>query len=54
MNQPIPKVRNDDVKRILHHDSPQNLYFTIMEFLEAYGAENWQREDQRVRLAALK
>ena len=52
--QPIPKVSNDDVKRIVNRDYPQNLYFTIMGILEEYGSESWQREEYRVRLAALK
>ena len=52
--QPIPKVSNDDVKRIVHRDYPQDLYFTIMNILGEYGSESWQREKHRVRLAALK
>ena len=52
--QPIPKVSNDDVRRIVHRDYPQNLYFTIMEVLEEYRSESWQHEEHRVRLAALK
>ena len=52
--QPIPRVSNDDVRRIVHRDYPQNLYFTIMEVLEEYRSESWQHEEHRVRLAALK
>ena len=52
--QPIPKVSNDDVERIVRRDYPQNLYFTIMDVLEEYGSERWQREEHRVRLAVLK
>ena len=54
IQQPIPQVTPDDVDRIVRRDFSADEYVAVMTILDAYGAENWQRERARVQLAALK
>jgi hypothetical protein len=52
--QPIPDVTFDDVERVVRRDFPEEQFAVVMAMLNEYGAERWQREQPRVRLAALK
>ena len=54
MNQPIPDVTENDVIRIVQRDFPTEQFETVMSILNEYGAEEWQRSVNRVRLAVLK
>jgi len=52
--QPVPQVTATDVERIVRRDFPTESYNAVMAALHQYGAEKWQREKHRVRLAVLK
>ena len=52
--QPVPKVTRADVERIVRRDFPADLAVEVLALLDEYGIEIWQREPDRVRLAALK
>src|SRR5262245_51259417 len=52
--QPTPSVTAADVERVARRDFPAEHIATIMEVLDEYGKEEWQREVHRVRLAVLK
>jgi hypothetical protein len=54
MNQPIPKVTENDVIRIVQRDFPTKQFDAVMSILNEYGTEDWQRGVNRVRLAVLK
>ena len=54
MNQPTPDVAAHDVERVVRRDYPQESFESIMALLNQYGTIDWQREPDRVRLAALK
>jgi hypothetical protein len=54
IRQPTPTVTVNDVERIVHRDFPQEQFAVVMDILSEYGAEKWQRECFRVRLAVLK
>lgn len=54
MKQPIPKVTENDVFRIVHRDFPTEQFDAVMSILSEYGTEDWQRGVHRVRLAVLK
>ncbi len=54
MDQPVPRVNDKDVKRIMRRDFPAAQFEDVMAVLDEYGMENWQREAPRVKLAALK
>ena len=51
--QPTPTVTNEDVERIALRDFPSESS-PVLEILGEYGAEEWHREVDRVRLAVLK
>jgi hypothetical protein len=53
MRQPVPNVAPADVERIVRRDFPEQVEH-VMEILRDYGAEDSQREVDRVRLAILK
>ncbi|MDQ3820189.1 MAG: hypothetical protein M3362_21265 [Acidobacteriota bacterium] len=52
--QPIPKVSSADVERVVRRDFSADRVAEVLAILSEYGTENWQREADRVRLAALK
>ncbi len=52
--QPTPSVTNADVERIVRRDFPASRVAEALAMLNEYGAESWQQEPDRVRLAALK
>ncbi|MDX1439453.1 MAG: hypothetical protein R3284_06075 [Rubricoccaceae bacterium] len=51
--QRTPTVSVEDVERIALRDFPSESG-RVMEILRKYGTEDWHRETDRVRLAALK
>jgi hypothetical protein len=53
ITQPAPSVSNRDVERIVLRDFPSEVA-RVLNILHEYGTEEWQREIDRVRLAALK
>lgn len=54
VRQPTPSVSGADVKRIVRRDFPPEQFDVIFEVLSWYGVAGWERECDRVRLAALK
>jgi len=54
MNQPVPDVSEADVIRIVERDFPPADFPTVMAVLREYGVEDRQKEENRVRIAALK
>ena len=54
LKQPTPAVTPSDVDRIVRRDFPPEQFDAVMNLLNEYGAEGWQRERPRVQLAALK
>lgn len=52
--QPTPTVSCTDVERIVRRDFPANRIAEVSTLLDDYGTEDWHREPDRVRLAALK
>jgi hypothetical protein len=53
-NQPIPGVTRKDIERVVSRDFPVSQSERVFSILAQYGAENWHREPERVRIAALK
>ena len=53
-NQPVPKVSDADVARIVARDFGAAERDAASEILGRYGTEKWEMEIARVRLAALK
>lgn len=53
-NQPVPKVSDADVRRIVNRDFAEDQQRQATALLAQYGSEDWHREAARVRLAALK
>jgi hypothetical protein len=54
MNQPVPKVCDADVERVVKRDFLPEEGFAVLSALEEYGKKDWHREVPRVRLAILK
>src|SRR5579862_9863974 len=54
MNQPIPKVFDADVERLVKRDFPLEEERAVFSALKKYGKKDWHREVPRVRLAILK
>ena len=54
MDQPVPDVSGEDVIRVVRRDFGLDRLDAVMGILSEYGAEEWQRERHRVRLAVLK
>src|SRR5688572_9487840 len=52
--QPHPNVTSADVEHVVRRDFPAERFAEVMAMLNEYGAEDWQREADRVRLAVLK
>jgi len=52
--QPTPTITSADVERIVRRDFPTDRVPEVLAMLDEYGRETWQREADRVRLAALK
>jgi hypothetical protein len=52
--QPHPDVTAADVERVVRRDYPGERFHDVLAMLHEYGAEDWQREADRVRLAVLK
>ena len=53
-NQPTPRITDADVERIVRRDFEAARVVDVLAMLHEYGAENWNREPARVRLAVLK
>lgn len=54
IRQPVPSVSAADVERITRRDFPPEQVAEVLAILAEYGSEEWQREEDRVRLAVLK
>lgn len=54
LTQRVPDVTADDVERVLERDFPPDAIVALRKALSAYGAESWEPEVDRVRLAILK
>jgi len=52
--QPTPTVTHADVDRVVRRDFPADNSTSVFALLTEYGTEQWHRETDRVRLAALK
>ena len=52
--QPVPKVSEDDIRRVIRRDFPDVDAATVQAVLDEYGTEAWEGECARVQLAALK
>jgi hypothetical protein len=53
IKQPVPNVNEEDVSRVVLRDFSEE-FDVVMAVLSEYGSEKWEREQARVRLAALK
>ena len=51
--QPTPAIGPEDVERIVWREFPDQAA-QVLSLLGEYGSEDWHREPERVRLAALK
>jgi hypothetical protein len=54
MDQPVPKVDDADVERIVRRDFPPAEQSSVMEILARYGESDGMIPPPRVRLAILK
>ena len=52
--QPIPKISDDDVERIIRRDFPLAVQEQVRAALARYGREPWEREPARVRMGILR
>ena len=52
--QRTPTVTAADVERVVRRDFPPEQVDFVLTLLNEYGAEEWHRETDRVRLAVLK
>ena len=52
--QPIPRITDEDVERILRRDFALSVQEQVRAALARYGSEPWEREPPRVRLAILR
>ena len=53
-NQPVPKVSEADVARLVHRDFAPGEVATALALLGEYGGKEWHNEVARVRVACLK
>ena len=53
-DQPTPEITSDDVERVLRREFAKNDREEAWSILLEYGSEEWHRESDRVRVAALK
>jgi hypothetical protein len=54
LSEPIPAITDEDVVRLVRRDFPEGLFDSVISVLNEYGTERWEREQPRVRAAALK
>ena len=54
MDQPVPDVTDDDVKRIALRDFGAAGVEMVLSILEEFGQQDWNQPSPRVRLAILK
>jgi hypothetical protein len=52
--QPTPTISDADVERVVGRDFPPASKGDVFAILAEYGTEDWHREIDRVRIAALK
>lgn len=52
-DQPTPTITRAEVERIAAREFPQETG-AALDILDRYGSEEWHREAERVRMAALK
>ncbi len=52
--QRVPRVSRRDVLRVIRREFPGEPFDAVLALLDRYGAEAWERERDRVQLAALK
>lgn len=52
--QPIPRVSDNDVERVVRRDYATDRVTEVLALLYEYGTERWQQESARVRLAVLR
>lgn len=52
--QPVPKVTDEDVRRIALRDFGQDRVKLALSILEEFGKQSWNEPSPRVRLAILK
>jgi hypothetical protein len=52
--QPAAEVTSQDVDRVVRRDFPADRVDEVLAALGEYGAEEWHREADRVRVAVLK
>jgi hypothetical protein len=50
----VPNISRDDVLRVIRRDYPAVAFAAVLSLLDRYGTETWERERDRVQLAALK
>jgi len=54
MEQPIPTVTREDIYRIIKRDFPENQREEAQKIVDEYRKEDYEREHNRVKAAALK
>jgi hypothetical protein len=54
VNQPVPRISEADVERVVHRDYPPEVVPVVLAALQEYGAKSWHNEPARVRLAVLR
>jgi hypothetical protein len=54
MTQPVPQYTDEDLQRIVNRDYAAESRAQVMAILQSYGADMWQHESLRVRMACLK
>jgi hypothetical protein len=54
VDQPVPNVTEEDVKRIALRDFGDAQVGLALSILDEFGKQEWNRPDPRVRLAILK
>lgn len=52
--QQVPRIASEDVNRVLLRDFAEHDVEEARVILQGYGVEDWHRETDRVRIAALK
>jgi len=52
--QPTPRISNADVERIVARDFAAESAREVFSILGEFGTEDWHKETDRVRIAALK
>jgi hypothetical protein len=52
--QPTPTISSADIERIVARDFAAEFANEVLSILGEFGTEEWQKETNRVRIAALK